>query len=1238
MAALKQFQHQHNRSPFQEKIVRSQIKKLLVWLSNILAAVFFITQACAAPGSLANSPLFTSSNGISNIFFELDDSGSMDWEVLVKPYWDACAYDPDNPGSITNTGSNCGSLIDGDGLFRTWSGSKFLDYAYLFENGDNLYDPGCEALFFSKLENCPPAVVAYDWRVRASAMNVLYYDPLVTYMPWQNGDGTMLPNATFNAVRSNPKSSQAGYAMTRDLTGFVFEVWTDSHGFNGSRPTRGININRTSGANGLVDFWDNHVRYTVSASSIEENSITYAPTGTGNLNTNITTNTLSGGNQTPWGRTLAEEQQNIANWYQYYRKRSFVAKAAIAKVISDHPDFRYGLNTINRDTFFTEVPPGISGFIAHNTTLINDLFDLKWDALGTPLRGGLARAGDYFDNTDGKVDPIAVSCQQNYTALITDGYWNDPDAFNAAIGDSDGDGLSGTIADVADYYYKKDLSPLPNAVSTTAFDKATYQHMVTFGVAFGLQGLFTDPDNDGWPGNSPGLATSDQWGNPFNSDPEKIDDLWHAAFNSKGSFTSAKTPQALANALDKELFDINDRAGSAASVSFNSNALTNGSTVFLAQFAHTGDFWSGDLLAFTLNAATGAVSTNSKWTLAGNPVGAAGLLDARPSPASTRTIITHDGNVGIPFQWSNLTNTQKDDLRTEPNGSIGSGAKAQARLDYLRGDRTNEALKKGSYIFKDRKSLLGDIINSDPVFVGKPNSSWPNNAPFPTAPGEKYSDFSATNLSRAETVYVGANDGMLHGFYAANGSEVLGYIPGTLYSSGTAASGLHFLTDIGYSHRYYVDSPLTVEDAYFSKSGSLPAAWHTILVGGERAGGKGIFALDVTNPGAFTEANASQISLWEFDSNDDADMGYSYGKPIIGMLANGRWAAILSNGYNNNGDGKAKLFILYLDGGVDGSWTPGTDYVEISTNSGSIVANDCVNVASDCNGLSAPQVADINSDNVIDRVYAGDLKGNLWVFDLADANASNWTVAYSGNPLFKAGQPITDKPTVITHPNQPIVGNSPNLLVFFGTGQYLVTTDIANTTIQAFYGVWDHGVSSLTTANLVEQTFISGAFTNSNISDPSIYSVLTDNPVDYSVKQGWFIKLTQNLGERVIVDNQVFNKVLFFNTWIPDSSPCGSGGSGVLMSVRPETGGRPISAVFSLTGSSDLTSKELLTQNGTNYTVAGEKFAKGMPSSSGFLPGHQYTAGSDAGARVYERTLLTLPTSNMKRISWQELR
>ncbi len=204
-------------------------------------------------------------------------------------------------------------------------------------------------------------------------------------------------------------------------------------------------------------------------------------------------------------------------------------------------------------------------------------------------------------------------------------------------------------------------------------------------------------------------------------------------------------------------------------------------------------------------------------------------------------IITHNGSIGTPFQWADLTTAQKADLKTEPNASIGADAKAQARLDFLRGDRTNEQGNGGSYTFRARSKLLGDIVDSDPVFVGKPRSAWPNTAPFPTGSGQTYSDFSAANLSRAEMVYVGANDGMLHGFKASDGSEAIAYIPGTLYSSSDATSGLHYLTDPAYTHRFYVDMPSTVEDAYFNTGSG--AAWHTVLIGGERSGGKGIFAL-----------------------------------------------------------------------------------------------------------------------------------------------------------------------------------------------------------------------------------------------------------------------------------------------------------------------------------------------------------------------------------------------------------
>ncbi|MDO9047617.1 MAG: PilC/PilY family type IV pilus protein [Methylobacter sp.] len=1203
------------------------IKKNITLYSLIACSVLSIhaiTQAHAAPGALANSPLFTSSNVPPNVFFELDDSGSMDWEILAKQYWHPCAYDRDNNG---NTGdADCGFLVTQDGLFRTYSGSSFRYYAYIFNNADNLYDAGCNGNY-PKLEACSAAVQAYDWRVRSSALNVLYYNPGITYSPWLKGDGTAMADASFTAARSNPQSGETGFNVTKDLTGLIFEVWSDSHGFTGTSPNRGTNIDRTTGSNGLVDLWDNHIRYTVNASGITVASITYAPTGTGALNPSTSSSTILTGLN---GRTLAQEKQNIANWYQYHRRRSFAAKAAIAKVISENSDFRYGLNTINSATFFTEVPTGSSGFLTHNTTLINNLFSLDWPASGTPLRGGLERAGKYFDNADGRTDPIVQQCQQNFTVLFTDGYWNGADP-SAAIGNADGDGYSLTLADVAKYYYDKDLSPLANNVPTNPFDTATHQHMVTFGVAFGLSGLLTDTDNDGWPGTSPGLAENGLWGDPLPSanDPQKIDDLWHAAFNAKGTFVSASTPQAVTDALSGALANIGDRSGAAASVSFNTTTLTGGSAVYLAQFKSTNNRWSGDLLSFALDLTNGDVSSTPNWK-------AADVLDARAAPVTSRSIITHNGSTGTPFQWANLTTTQQDDLLIEPNASIGTDVtKAQARLNFIRGDRANEQGNGGSYTFRARSKLLGDIVDSDPVFVGKPQSAWPNTAPFPTATGLKYSDFSAAKLSRAEMVYVGANDGMLHGFKASDGSEAIAYIPGTLYSSSDATSGLHYLTDPAYTHRFYVDMPSAVEDAYFNTGSG--AAWHTVLIGGERAGGKGIFALDVTNPALFSETNAAQIALWEFDNSDDADMGYSFSKPTIAMMANGRWAAIFGNGYNNNGDGKAKLFILFLDGGLDGVWTPGTDYIEISTGAGSIVAGDCANGSSDCNGLSTPQTADINSDFIVDRVYAGDLKGNLWAFDLSDTLASNWKVAYSGSPLFIAGKPITSKPTLVTHPTQP-AGTAPNVLVFFGTGQYLVASDVTTTDVQAFYGVWDHGVSSIISSGLVEQTFLANTFTNGGVDVTGKFSVLTNNPVDYSLKQGWFIKLTQNTGERVIVDPDVFGNLLFFNTWIPDSAPCSAGGSGVLMSVKLDAGGRPATAAFDLTGNGIIDNNDLLSSGGVNYVATGERFSKGLPASSNFLNDYQYTPGTNGGSTIQKRKVALPTVSGMKRISWQELR
>ena len=338
------------------------------------------------------------------------------------------------------------------------------------------------------------------------------------------------------------------------------------------------------------------------------------------------------------------------------------------------------------------------------------------------------------------------------------------------------------------------------------------------------------------------------------------------------------------------------------------------------------------------------------------------------------------------------------------NSGGGDEAMAKARLQYLRGDRSNEG-KKG-YKFRERESLLGDIVHSSAVHVGEPDKRrWPDGGKFP-AGTDSYSAFAKKIKAkkRKGVVYVGANDGMLHGFDAKSGKELLAYLPSNLFST-VASAGYHYLTQADYQHRYYVDATPTVNDVYINKS------WRSVLVGHQGAGGRGLYALDVTNPGAFSEANAKKVVLWEFNNSHDQHLGYTFAKPTIALLPNGRWAAIVGNGYEDLADdktggpdpapGQAQLFIIYLDGpGSDGKWDYGRDkdYFRIPTGAGS---------AAERNGLSTPGVADIDIDGVVDRVYAGDVRGNLWTFDLSSDKAADWKVAHSDGktpkPLFASG-------------------------------------------------------------------------------------------------------------------------------------------------------------------------------------------------------------------------------------------
>ncbi len=319
-------------------------------------------------------------------------------------------------------------------------------------------------------------------------------------------------------------------------------------------------------------------------------------------------------------------------------------------------------------------------------------------------------------------------------------------------------------------------------------------------------------------------------------------------------------------------------------------------------------------------------------------------------------------------------------------------------VDYLRGNSSKE-VDTGNGSFRNRDGKLGDIVNSSPVLFN-------------------------------DMIYVGANDGMLHCFDAATGNEMFAYVPGLVYGN------LKNYTDQDYTHNYFVDNT-----PYTATTGST-----SLLIGSLGKGGKGVFGIDISTVSAISETAIPDI--WEYPSAvGDDDMGYSFSS--VSMLESNSGTLttpliVMGNGYNSN-NGHAVLYLLNPDG---------TLFQKIDTESGGTTPELC-------NGLSSPAPVDIDFDGKVDYVYAGDLLGNLWKFDLTDQTPSNWDVAYNDGsskmPLFQAKspdgtvQPITGKPDVMFHCD----GSKKGCVVIFGTGSYLSLEDSTSTDIQSIYGIWD---------------------------------------------------------------------------------------------------------------------------------------------------------------------------------------
>lgn len=1023
-------------------------------------SVMLCCASAQAALDIAQVPLYLGTRADPNIMFTLDDSGSMHFEIMPE------------------------SLIENDARYvyprasQVYGSDDYDNYTITFasDNTRNAY-------------------------VRSSHNNKLYYNPQLTYRPWANADGSLMANAKVTCAPHNPMKTAAG---CRDLTQTNRAWWA-------------IYYTEFSPYyyNQDESFWP-AVYFDYKGSGNVFNAKNYTRVV---INKAVATIYDGRPNRSDCKNapvcTYDEEIQNFANWYTYYRSRILAARAGVGRAFASQGEaIRVGFATINASG---SVIRGVTPFSGTDrTAFFDELYGRDIPAKGTPLRTSLKEVGEYFSRSDNNGPWSAragstlphLTCRQSYNILMTDGYWNGD---SPSVGDQDQDGIKNTLADVAYKYWKTDLRrDLANKVPTSTADPANWQHLVNFTVGLGVNGSL-NPAN-GIPGS---------WPNPYDSDEFKIDDLWHAAVNSKGSFFSAADPDTFAEALSSTLAQIAARNSSASSVTANATRLDSNTHIYQARY-NSGD-WSGQLVSIPLNS-DGSLG-NIAWDAA----------TQIPEP-SARSIFTRQGEAGIAFTWEALNNTNRTLL------NIAGDNLGESRVAYLRGERGGEQRNGG--VFRNRSDLLGDIINSDPVYVGKRDYGYSSATGLTQTERESYQAFlSSTAIARRPPMlYVGANDGMLHGFRVADGVEQLAYIPASLLGE------LPQLTRPDYNHRYYVDGTPRVGDAY------LGSRWKTLLLGSTGAGGKAVFAIDVTAPNNFT----ADKMLWEFTHSE---MGIALAAPtLVRVKADNKWVALVANGYNSRSQ-TARLFVLDL--------ATGAVIKEIDTQVGS---------ASEPNGLSSPLPVDEDGDRVVDYVYAGDLQGNLWKFDLSDNNSAQWGIAFkAGNkpkPLFQAcdgacststRQPITMRPLAIRHPRGGI-------MVLMGTGSYFTNDDKSlptNPRLEAVYGIWDTG-SEVSRSQLLQQS-ITHEFVANGTTIKFNVRVVSSRDVNYTSQKGWYLVLkspglSKGVGERAVSEMLYRHKRLIFNTLIPSADACDFGGRSWLMELDPVSGARLTYSVFDVNG------------------------------------------------------------------------
>jgi type IV pilus assembly protein PilY1 len=549
-----------------------------------------------------------------------------------------------------------------------------------------------------------------------------------------------------------------------------------------------------------------------------------------------------------------------------------------------------------------------------------------------------------------------------------------------------------------------------------------------------------------------------------------------------------------------------------------------------------------------------------------------------------RIIATWDpvANAGTPFEWNgsasitgiSTATVLGQDLETFVPDTSGSDV-----LTYLRGSSALEQRNSGS--MRNRTHKLGDIVNSNPLYIGAPSGS---------SQLASYTAFANANAGRTPVLYVGANDGMLHAFNATTtggGNELFAYIPRGVYAN------LINLVSPYYNarHQFFVNGSPQASDVQFADS-----SWHTELVSAEQAGGNSIFAIDVTNPAALTtEAQLAQKVLWDFT---DPDMGLTYSTPSIAQTSDvaATWQVFVGNGYNS----RFQKPFLYALNAQTGAIITKIDLCAAVPTACNLAASNGLSTVIAVNG--GGQVS-----GAVTLVYGGDLQGNLWRINVSNANPLNWTVSVSFQARDSLGhpQPITTTPAATLNPRYPQVLGT---MVFVGTGELLGIPDLSNFQTESIYGIYDPPNGYTTPLNRFTASMVQQSIADASL-DGTTVRLVTGNAVSIPTNSGWYMDLdaitggtftasasgvvtisggtVTGQGERVITDPRIESGgALVLTTYEPTDNLCSAGGSSFLMVLNYASGGSFPSPQFSVNGSVTINATDSLSvSNGSGSTI-----------------------------------------------------